>query len=98
MQRIVWTGVYIVVFLLFSRYISDGSRDKYIDYVKVSDNTFLGVEELIDSLDVPWDMQYNATTHSIFFTEIKGNISELDPETNKRNVIYTVPNVYHHRT
>jgi len=98
MQRIVWTGVYIVVFLLFSRCISDGSRDKYIDYVKVSDNTFLGVEELIDSLDVPWDMQYNATTHSIFFTEIKGNISELDPETNKRNVIYTVPNVYHHRT
>src|SRR5690606_29201988 len=73
-------------------------KDKYIDFVKVSDTTFLGVEELIDSLDVPWDMQYNAETNSIFFTEIKGTISELNLKTNKRTVIYTVSRVYHQRT
>lgn len=70
----------------------------YIDFLKVSDQTYLGIEELADSLDVPWDMQYNPTTNSIFFTEIKGNISELNLKTNERKVIYTVPRVYHQRT
>jgi glucose/arabinose dehydrogenase/mono/diheme cytochrome c family protein len=73
-------------------------KNGYIDFLKLSDDTYLGVEELIDSLDVPWDMQYNSVTHSIFFTEIKGNISELNLRTCKRRIIYTVPNVYHHRT
>lgn len=60
--------------------------------------SYLGVEEIIDSLDVPWDMQYCSATNSIFFTEIKGNISELDIVSNTRNIIYTVPDVHHVRT
>lgn len=73
-------------------------KRKYIDYIKINENTYLGVEELLDSLDVPWDIQYNPVTQSIFFTEIKGNISELDLKTNTRKVIYTVPQVYQVRT
>ena len=74
------------------------SNNEYIDYLKISDDTYLGVDELIDSLDVPWDMQYNPVTNSIFFTEIKGNISELNITTNERRIIYTVPDVYQQRT
>ena len=95
-QKAIWLGVCSMLFLLACVALDD--RDKYIDFVKVSETTFLGVEELIDSLDVPWDMQYNAETNSIFFTEIKGAISELNLETNKREIIYTVPGVYHQRT
>lgn len=69
-----------------------------IDFLKISDETYLGIEEVIDSLDVPWDMQYSDATNSIFFTEIKGQISELDLQTGERQVIYEVPNVYQHRT
>lgn len=70
----------------------------YIDYVKLSENSYLGVSEIQDSLEVPWDIQYSESNNSIFFTEIKGQISELDLETNTRQIIYTVPNVYHQRT
>jgi len=86
------------MFLLFLGCVSVGDRGNYVDFLKISDNTYLGVEELIDSLDVPWDMQYNRVTNSIFFTEIKGSISELNLETKKRKIIYTVPNVYQRRT
>ena len=95
-QKIVCQYVYNTLFILFSSCASD--VDKYIDFLKISDDTYLGIEGVIDILDVPWDMEYNAATNSIFFTEIKGNISELDIETNERKVIYTVPNVYQHRT
>lgn len=97
-QRGVWFGICSMLFLLFFGCTSIGDRDRYIDFIKISEETFLGIEELIDSLDVPWDMQYNPTTNSIFFTEIKGAISELNLETNKREIIYTVPGVYHQRT
>lgn len=92
-NTLLWCSMMILVIGCVERKVVD-----YIDYLKVSDQTYLGIEELTDSLDVPWDMQYNPTTHSIFFTEIKGNISELNLQTNERRIIYTVPQVYHERT
>ncbi len=73
-------------------------REEYIDFLKVSDTTYLGVSQLTDSLEVPWDLQFNPTTKSIFFTEIKGQISELNLATNKRTIIYTVPHVFQKRS
>src|SRR5690606_32892508 len=97
-QKTIWLCVCSLMFLLFLGCVSVGDRGNYVDFLKISDNTYLGIEELIDSLDVPWDMQYNPVTNSIFFNEIKGTISELNLETNIRKIIYTVPNVYHQRT
>jgi len=70
----------------------------YIDYLKISEDTYLGVSELQTNLDVPWDIQYCEKNNPIFFTEIKGELSELDLSTNEKKVIYKVPNVYHKRT
>lgn len=91
--------MYCALFILINATgCTSGRKVDYIDYIKVSDNTFLGISEEITGLDVPWDIQFNESTNSIFFTEIKGQISELDLETGEKKVIYTVPNVYHKRT
>ncbi|MCY4779614.1 PQQ-dependent sugar dehydrogenase [Sphingobacterium sp. UT-1RO-CII-1] len=74
------------------------NKEKYIDFIKVSDKSYIGISEIQDSLDVPWDIQYNEGSNSIFFTEIKGSIFELDLKTNTKNLIYRVPNVFHKRT
>lgn len=76
----------------------NNDHKEYVDFLKVSDDTYIGIEALIDSLDVPWDIQYNEATNSIFFTEIKGQISELNLQTNERRIIYEVPDVHHQRT
>ena len=99
MRKITFLNGFFLIFLsLFFIGCDKGNSIKYIDYIKLSDDSYLGVTEIKDSLDVPWDIQFCEANNSIFFTEIKGQISELDLETNTRKVIYTVPNVYQERT
>lgn len=70
----------------------------YIDFLKISDNSYLGISVLQNNLEVPWDLQYNESTNSLFVTEIKGGLSEIDLSDNSIRKIYEVPNVYHRRT
>lgn len=70
----------------------------YIDYIKVSDETYLGVSEVATNLDVPWDIQFSPSLNSLFVTEIKGGISIIDLETGEKKEIFYIPNVYHKRT
>ncbi|MFD1628322.1 PQQ-dependent sugar dehydrogenase [Pseudopedobacter beijingensis] len=70
---------------------------KVEDYVALS-KTILSVSVIADSLDVPWDVQYNHYDSSLYFTEIKGAISRLDLATGKRKQLFVIPEVYHHRT
>jgi len=51
-----------------------------------------------DSLDVPWDLQYDKTNNYIIFSEIKGNIKKLDLSDNSVKLITTIPNVFQQRT
>lgn len=88
----------LIVYIVFLNSCKGSKDEGIIDYIKVSDQTYLSVTPLVDSLDVPWDMQYNPATNSIFFTQIKGKIAELDLETNKVTDLYDVPNVFHQRT
>ncbi len=90
--------IFLIAYVIFQNSCAPASDGKVIDYIKVSDQTYLSVTELVDSLDVPWDMQYNPTTNSIFLTQIKGKLAELDLETNKVKDLYDVPNVYYQRT
>lgn len=73
-------------------------RGEFVDFLKVSDDAYVEISQISDNLEVPWDIQYNPFTKSIFFTEIKGDISELNLATNTRKVIYTVPDVFQKRT
>ncbi|WP_022829418.1 PQQ-dependent sugar dehydrogenase [Sphingobacterium paucimobilis] len=87
-----------VVCVVFFYSCKQTATEKLVDHIKISDQTYLAVTEIADSLDVPWDMQYNPVTNSIFFTQIKGEIAELDLATNQVKSLYKVPNVYHQRT
>lgn len=52
------------------------------------------VEERIvaTDLDVPWDMTYSSDGW-IWFTELSGRISRLNPDTNELQLVFTVPDV-----
>lgn len=52
------------------------------------------VEERIvaTDLDVPWDMTYSSDGW-IWFTELSGKISRLNPDTNELQLVFTVPDV-----
>ena len=74
------------------------SSAEYIDFLKVSDKTYVGVSAIDTGLSVPWDIEFNKVNNSLFITEIGGAISELNLSDNSRKLIYQVPNVYFKRT
>ena len=56
------------------------------------DNTLLTDRVVTTNLDVPWDMTYS-NDGWIWFTELSGQISRVNPDTNVKELIYTVPDV-----
>ncbi|SUJ25713.1 Soluble aldose sugar dehydrogenase yliI precursor [Sphingobacterium spiritivorum] len=60
--------------------------------------TVLSLTQEADSLNVPWDLQYDQTAHAIIFSEIAGKIKKLDLKTSKVENLITIPEVYHQRT
>ncbi|EEI93061.1 glucose/Sorbosone dehydrogenase [Sphingobacterium spiritivorum ATCC 33300] len=60
--------------------------------------TVLSLTPEADSLDVPWDLQYDQAAHAIIFSEIAGEIKKLDLKTSKVENLITIPEVYHQRT
>ncbi|MCA5005461.1 PQQ-dependent sugar dehydrogenase [Sphingobacterium bovistauri] len=89
----------VIVGLLVSAIACDGAKNQdFIDYIKIGEDSYLGVSKVQEGLEVPWDIQFNESTNSIFVAEIKGGISEIDLNTNAINKVYNVPNVFHRRT
>ena len=56
------------------------------------DNTLVSEREVATNLDVPWDMTYS-NDGWIWFTELSGRISRVNPDTDVLELIYTVPDV-----
>lgn len=56
------------------------------------DNTLITEREIATNLDVPWDMVYS-NDGWIWFTELSGKISRVNPDTNVQELIFTVPDV-----
>lgn len=84
---------------MLSTIACDRAKEKeFVDYIKVAEESYLGVSTIQENLEVPWDIQFNESTNSIFVNEIKGNIAEIDLNTNAKHVLYQVPNVFHRRT
>ncbi|WAC39446.1 PQQ-dependent sugar dehydrogenase [Pedobacter sp. SL55] len=61
-------------------------------------NSKLALSLLADSLEVPWDLQYDKTNNYIIFSEIKGSIKKIDLSNNSVQLIKTIPNVFQQRT
>ncbi|WP_456438439.1 PQQ-dependent sugar dehydrogenase [Psychroserpens sp.] len=56
------------------------------------DNTLISERVVATNLDVPWDMVYS-NDGWIWFTELSGRISRVNPDTNVLELIHTVPDV-----
>ncbi len=62
------------------------------------DNSYLTLSTIADSVDVPWDLQYDKANNYLIFSEIKGNIKKIDLSDNSVQLIKTIPNVFQQRT
>lgn len=67
------------------------------EFIKL-DKTSLALTIAADSLDVPWDLQYDKKSGSIIFSEIAGKIKKLDLQTRQIETLLHIPDVYHKRT
>lgn len=56
-------------------------------------NTLVNVSDKATGLNVPWDMVVGPDGW-IWFTEIDGKVSRLNPDDGTKELIYTVPDVY----
>ncbi len=91
--------VYVLVFFLIScRYDNKVIDYPVVDNVSLSDGTTLEVSIVSDSLEVPWDIDYHSETNNLIYTEIGGRISRLDLSTGEKKELFTIEEVYQHRT
>lgn len=72
-------------------------KEIIIGTLEMSNSKLLLTQEA-DSLNVPWDLQYDKPNNYIIFSEIKGNIKKLDLKNNSIQLIKTIPNVFQQRT
>lgn len=73
-------------------------NEEHILTTVVLENSKLALSLTTDSLDVPWDLQYDKTNNYIIFSEIKGSIKKIDLSDNSVQLIKTIPNVFQQRT
>jgi glucose/arabinose dehydrogenase/cytochrome c5 len=73
-------------------------KEEHILSTVVLENSKLALSSVADSLDVPWDLQYDKTNNWIIFSEIKGSIKKLDLNNGSVQLIKTIPNVFQQRT
>lgn len=73
-------------------------KEEHILSTVVLENSKLALSSVVDSLDVPWDLQYDKTNNWIIFSEIKGNIKKLDLNKGSVQLVKTIPNVFQQRT
>lgn len=75
---------------------SKSSADKYLAHVQL-DSTLLLATEVVDGLEVPWDITVGPDGW-IWFNEQKGNVSRVHLETGKVNKLLTIPDVHFERS
>lgn len=86
----VWTMLYILS--CQSENQRQGAYTKEVlDYVRL-DGSFLEVATVADSLEVPWGMTF--FDDKILFTEIKGNVKQLDLTTGQITTLLEISDVF----
>jgi len=93
---------YLIVIALSFGLLSMSCKDRErlpenAEFVKL-DKTTLALTIEADSLEVPWDLQYDTHRNAIVFTEIAGSIKRLDLKTQQIDTLIQLTDVYHKRT
>lgn len=88
----------IVLLLIYSLFCScKGSSDVILGTVDLGDSK-LALTQEADSLNVPWDLEYDKKHDCIIFSEIAGNVKKLDLETKQVSLVKKIPGVFQQRT
>lgn len=79
----------------------DGSTDAAfqlaVDKQLELDSTQIGINTIISDLDVPWEIAWGPDNW-IWFTEQRGQVSKVNPDTGERKVLLNIPDVWHKRS
>jgi len=78
--------------------LSCTSKKENIINTVALENSLLSLSVAADSLNVPWDLQYDQDNHYLIFSEIRGDIKKLDLNSGKVSLIKKLPNVFQQRT
>lgn len=89
--------IILIIYCTIFAFSCKQQNDLIINTVALENST-LALSVKADSLDTPWDLQYDRVNNYIIFSEIKGNIKKLNLEDNSVQLIKTVPNVFQQRT
>lgn len=89
----------ITIFLYLSILLCScsGRDDVVIGTIDLGNSKVVLTQEA-DSLNVPWDLQYDRINKCIIFSEIAGSIKKLDLETKEIVLIKKIPDVFQQRT
>lgn len=61
------------------------------------DSTMAGISTVVSDLNVPWEITWGPDDQ-IWFTEQSGTISKVDPQSGRKKVLLTIPEVYRRRS
>lgn len=87
----------LIIYIILTTFSCKRNQEPILGTV-VLENSKLALSSVADSLNVPWDLQYDKVNNYIIFSEIKGNIKKLDLNDNSVKLITTIPNVFQQRT
>ena len=90
--------LFLYIYSINSIFFSCSERNEAVLGTIDLGDTKVALTQEADSLNVPWDLQYDRNSNSIIFSEIGGNIKKLDLETKKITLLKTIPNVFQQRT
>jgi glucose/arabinose dehydrogenase len=71
----------------------DFEKEKYIAHLKLDSSTLI-ITEVFGDLNVPWEITYGSDS-CLWFTEHKGTVTRLNPESGEKKLLLQVPDVHY---
>lgn len=72
------------------------AEDRYIGHLQL-DSSVLIMTEVAGDLEVPWEVTYGSDDR-LWFTEQKGTVTRLNPETGEQKVLLQLPDVHYKKS
>lgn len=87
----------LLLVLLPSQQRTDTSQtNSYRGHLQLDSSTLI-INEVASGLDVPWELTYGTDQH-LWFTEQRGTVNRLNPETGQSSVILRIPDVHYKKS
>ncbi|WP_276388902.1 PQQ-dependent sugar dehydrogenase [Eudoraea chungangensis] len=88
--------LFIILVTGCTKKIPDIPNRNYIAQLEL-DSTILLISEVVDSLEVPWDIE-EGPDNWLWFTEQKGTINRVHLRSGQKQVMWKIPDVYYRKS